>query len=77
MTAIRYDAEERHDGRDYTFTIPILDAPVCRACKEMVVTEKVDDQINAALRSHLHLRAAGSNHDSAKHDPTPPPDLAH
>jgi DNA-binding transcriptional regulator YiaG len=32
-----------------------LDIPVCQACGEKVFTEKVDDQINAALRSHLHL----------------------
>jgi putative zinc finger/helix-turn-helix YgiT family protein len=55
MTTTRYDAEIRHDGRLYSFTIPRLDIPVCRACGEKVLTEKVDDQINAALRSHLHL----------------------
>jgi putative zinc finger/helix-turn-helix YgiT family protein len=55
MTTISYDAAVRHDGRDYTFTVPHLKIPVCRACGEKVFTEKVDDQINAALRSHLHL----------------------
>jgi len=55
MTTTCYDAEIRHDGRLYTFTIPHLDIPVCQACGEKVFTEKVDDQINAALRSHLHL----------------------
>jgi DNA-binding transcriptional regulator YiaG len=55
MTTIRYDAEVRHDGRLYAFTIPHLDIPVCQACGEKVFTEKVDDQINAALRSYLHL----------------------
>src|SRR5208283_833284 len=55
MTTASYDAELRHDGRLYSFTIPHLDAPVCQACGEKVFTERVDDQINAALRSHLHL----------------------
>lgn len=57
MTTTRYDAEVRHDGRLYSFTIPRLDIPICRACGEKVLTEKVDDQINAALRSHLRLLA--------------------
>src|SRR6266851_8287663 len=55
MTTLHYDAEVRHDGRLYTFTIPNMDIPVCQACGEKVFTEKVDDQINAAFRSHLHL----------------------
>jgi DNA-binding transcriptional regulator YiaG len=55
MTTTRYDAEIRHDGRLYSFTIPRLDIPVCRACGEKVLTEKVDDRINVALRAHLHL----------------------
>ncbi len=61
MTTLCYDAEVRHDGRLYAFTIPQLDIPVCRACGAKVFTEKVDQQINAALRSHLHLLAAGGN----------------
>ncbi len=55
MTRIRYDAEVQHDGRLYTFTIPNLDIPVCQACGNKVFTGGVDDQISAALRSHLHL----------------------
>ncbi len=55
MTKIGYDAEVRHDGRLYTFTIPDLEIPVCQACGNKVFTEKVDDQINAALRSNLNL----------------------
>jgi putative zinc finger/helix-turn-helix YgiT family protein len=55
MTTTCYDAEIRHDGRLYTFTISHLDIPVCQACGEKVFTEKVDAEINAALRSHLHL----------------------
>ncbi|MBI3411560.1 MAG: hypothetical protein HY040_24795 [Planctomycetes bacterium] len=55
MATIRYDAEARHDGRLYAFTVPDLAIPICRACGEKVFTEKVDDQINSALRSHLRL----------------------
>jgi transcriptional regulator with XRE-family HTH domain len=57
MTTISYDAEIRHDGRLYPFTVPELDIPVCRACEAKVFTEKVDDQINVAFRSHLRLMA--------------------
>jgi DNA-binding transcriptional regulator YiaG len=57
MQTIRYEAEIRHDGRLHQFTIEHLEAPVCGACQKMVVTEKVDDQINVALRAHLHLLA--------------------
>jgi putative zinc finger/helix-turn-helix YgiT family protein len=55
MGCVRYDAEIRHDGRLYRFTIPQLRLPVCRACGEKVFTDKVDDQISDALRVHLHL----------------------
>jgi DNA-binding transcriptional regulator YiaG len=55
LQAISYDAEVRHDGRLHQFTIARLEAPVCRNCRKMVVTEAVDDQINAALRAQLHL----------------------
>jgi DNA-binding transcriptional regulator YiaG len=55
MSTISYNAEVRHDGRLHLFVVPKLKIPVCRACGEKVFTEKVDDQINAALRSHLHL----------------------
>ncbi|MCI0376889.1 MAG: helix-turn-helix domain-containing protein [Gemmataceae bacterium] len=55
LSTLSYDAEVRHDGRDYTFTVPKLNIPVCRACGKKVFTEKVDAQINAALRSHLGL----------------------
>jgi DNA-binding transcriptional regulator YiaG len=52
---VKYDAEVRHDGRSHAFTISKLKAPVCGACKEMVVTGEVDQQITDALRAHLHL----------------------
>jgi DNA-binding transcriptional regulator YiaG len=55
MATMNYDAEVRHDGRLYAFKVLDLEIPVCRACGEKVFTEKVDHQINAALRSYLHL----------------------
>jgi putative zinc finger/helix-turn-helix YgiT family protein len=55
ITTVHYDAEVRHGGRLYSFTIPRLDVPVCQPCGEKVFTEKVDEQFNAALRSHLYL----------------------
>ena len=55
MSSTSYDAEVRHDGILYAFKIPNLEIPICRACGEKVFTEKVDDQINAGLRSHLRL----------------------
>lgn len=55
LEAISYDAEIRHDGRLHKFTVPNLEIPICRACGEKIFSEQVDDQINVALRSHLHL----------------------
>lgn len=55
MSTVSYDARVRHDGCLYSFTIPHLEIPVCRSCGEKVFTEKVDDQVNAALHCHLHL----------------------
>jgi DNA-binding transcriptional regulator YiaG len=54
-TSLPYDAEVHYDGRLYEINIPNLELPVCRACGEKVFTEFVDDQINRALRSQLHL----------------------
>lgn len=55
MGAARYDAEIRHDGRLYAFTIPQLRLPICQACGQKVFTDEADDQISSALRCHLHL----------------------
>jgi transcription elongation factor Elf1 len=57
MCTVSYDAEILHDARLYNFTVPKLEIPVCQACSEKVFTEKVDEQINSAFRSHLHLLA--------------------
>lgn len=55
MASTEYSAEIRHDGRLHRFTIPELKLPICEACGEKSFTEKVDKQINDALRSHLNL----------------------
>lgn len=55
MATTEYQAEVRHDGRLYRFTIPNLEIPVCQACSARVFTEAVDAQVNDALRDHLKL----------------------
>src|SRR5258708_7102473 len=55
MGTASYDAEVKHDGRLHSFMTPQLHLPICQACGEQVFTEKVNDQIGAALRAHLHL----------------------
>lgn len=52
---VNYDAEVKYDGRLVAFTVEDLGLPVCGACGAKLFTLEVDDQINAALRSHLHL----------------------
>jgi putative zinc finger/helix-turn-helix YgiT family protein len=66
MTKVSYDAEVRHDGRLCTFTVPDLDIPVCQSCGTKVFTEKVDDQISAALRSFLHLLTPKEMHEALR-----------
>jgi len=61
-----YAAEVRHDGRLHTFTVPDLELPVCGACGERVFTEKVDAQINDALRAHLNLLTPAQIRDGIK-----------
>src|SRR4029079_19106671 len=52
---VAYDAEVRHDGRLHSFRIPALEIPVCQSCGERIFTEHVDEQVDDALRAHLHL----------------------
>ena len=61
-----YAAEVRYDGRLHTFTIADLELPVCQACGERVFTEKVDAQINDALRGHLNLLTPAQIRDGIK-----------
>lgn len=57
LTHTAFDAEVRHDGRLHSFGVPDLELPVCQSCGEKVFTEGADEQINNALRAHLHLLA--------------------
>ena len=66
LQTIEYQAETRHDGRLYSFTIPALELPVCQACGEKVFTENVDAQENEALRAHLNLLTPEQIRDGIK-----------
>ena len=66
LATTNYAAEVRYDGRLHTFTIPDLELPVCQACGERVFTEKVDAQINDALRGHLNLLTPAQIRDEIK-----------
>ena len=66
MAKTNYHAEVRHDGRLHKFTIADLELPVCQACGERVFTEKVDGQVNDALRAHLNLLTPVQIRDAIK-----------
>lgn len=55
LATINYDAEVRYENQLHQFNIPKLDIPICQACGEKVFTEKVDAQVNIALRAYLNL----------------------
>src|SRR6266542_1728982 len=52
---VPYTAEVNHDGRLYEVQVPALEIPRCRACGELVFTNRVDEQITDALRAQLRL----------------------
>src|SRR6266536_3036290 len=52
---IPHTAEVTHDGHFHEIKLPALEAPRCPSCGELVFTNRVDEQITAALRSHLRL----------------------
>jgi hypothetical protein len=54
LSCIRYETEIDVGGRTCGVTIPDLEIPVCRSCGQKVFTEKVDAQINSAIRKHGH-----------------------
>jgi len=66
LKKISFDANVRHDGRDYSFKIPKLEIMVCKDCKEKVFTERVDRQINAAMRKHIGLMSPAEIRDGIK-----------
>ena len=66
MSTTEYPAEVSHDGRLHTFTISDLELPICQACGEKVFTEKVDQHVRKALRSHLNLLSPGQIRDALR-----------
>jgi DNA-binding transcriptional regulator YiaG len=54
-TRIDYTCDINYDGQLVSISTHDLEIPICSNCGEKVFTEKVDDQINAALLSQLQL----------------------
>lgn len=55
-TAVKsHVATVKHDGMVYSLDIPKLEIPTCGNCGEELFTNRVDEQINDALRARLHL----------------------
>jgi len=54
-TTLPYTARVKHDGAIHEVPVAGLEVPRCRSCGELVFSQRVDDQINAALRAQLHL----------------------
>ena len=50
-------ATVKHDGMAYHLDIPGLEIPTCGNCGEELFTNRVDEQVNDALRARLHLLA--------------------
>jgi putative zinc finger/helix-turn-helix YgiT family protein len=50
-----YAIDVKHDGQLYHLEIPELRIPKCRACGELVFSNRVDDQVRQALRKHMRL----------------------
>jgi hypothetical protein len=57
LARIDYTCDINYDGRLVSITTRDVELPVCSNCGEKVFTEKVDDQINVAMRSQLKLLA--------------------
>lgn len=54
-TVIDYTAKVKHDGVVHELHLPAIEVPRCQTCGNLVVTTEVDDPVNDALRSKLHL----------------------
>jgi putative zinc finger/helix-turn-helix YgiT family protein len=63
---VPYTAEVNHDGRLYQVQVPALAIPRCRSCGELVFTNRVDEQITAALRAQLRLLTPAQIRESRK-----------
>lgn len=57
LQRIDYKDEVRYDDHLVSFLAHDIEIPICQNCGEKVFTEIVDDQLNVALRLHLHLLA--------------------
>jgi DNA-binding transcriptional regulator YiaG len=54
-TVIDYTAKVRHDAAIHELHLPGIEVPRCQTCGNLVVTTEVDEKVNEALRSRLHL----------------------
>jgi DNA-binding transcriptional regulator YiaG len=50
-----YTAKVKHDGVVHELHLPSIEIPRCQTCGETYITTAVDEQVNDALRSQLHL----------------------
>jgi putative zinc finger/helix-turn-helix YgiT family protein len=56
-TVKSHTAIVKHDGVTYSLDIPRLEVPTCGNCGEELFSNRVDEQVNDALRARLHLLA--------------------
>jgi putative zinc finger/helix-turn-helix YgiT family protein len=54
-TVMDYTAKVKHDGVVHELHLPSVEIPRCQTCGETYITTAVDERINDALRSRLHL----------------------
>ncbi len=54
-TIMDYTAKVKHDGVVYELHLPGIEIPRCQTCGETYTTSAIDEQVNDALRSRLHL----------------------
>lgn len=54
-TVIDYTAKVKHDGVIHELHLPAIEVPRCQTCGNLVCTTEVDERVNDALRSRLHL----------------------
>jgi putative zinc finger/helix-turn-helix YgiT family protein len=54
-TVIDYTAKVKQDGVIHELHLPGIEAPRCSTCGNLTITTAVDELVNDALRSKLHL----------------------
>ena len=52
---VPYTIKVRHDDVVHSLKIEALEVPKCRSCGTLLFSDRADDQISDALRSHLQL----------------------